>query len=307
MKRVWILLLLGIVIVAGVRSTVFVDETQYVIVTQFGKPVAVLDEPGLHFKPPYQSALRIDKRLQIYDPRPSEFLTVEKKNLDLDLFVCWKVADPMAFLNTVGDVSGAEARLHDIVFAAMAAEIGRTPLDELVTDQPDTHRLGDHVEAVAETCRKQASERYGIELVDVEIKRIGLPAQVRESVFQRMRAERARLARQYRAEGEQQSTQIRAEADKNAQILIAQAEAEAAKLRGEGEAEAARLYAEAYAKDPQFFEFLRTLEAYRKILDEKTTVFLRGDSPLFRYLNGELEPSDDEPVSAEPVANETAH
>ncbi len=272
-------------IVCVTRSILFVDETEFAIVTQFGRPVRTLATAGPALKLPYQSAIRIDRRLQLYDPRPSEFLALEKKNVDLDVFVCWRVDQPQQFLETVGDVIGAEARLHDIIWAELAATIGRQPLEALVSTDAEQHKLGSITEDLTARCEKRVRDAYGIEIVDIGLKRITLPMQVRESVFQRMRSERDQLARRYRAEGDRDAMTIRAEADKKKTVVLAQAYREAEGLRGEGEAEAARIYAAAYKEDPELFELLRSLEAYKKFLDEKTTLLLSADSELFRYLN----------------------
>lgn len=285
-----IVLVLGVLAAAAAwRSTLFVDETEMVIVTQFGQPVCTIQEAGFHWKLPYQSAIRVDRRLQIYDPRPSEFLTKEKKNVDLDVFVCWKVdeEDPLRFLEHVSgaaDLAAANALLHDIVWAKLAAEVGGQPLEALVSTDPQTHRLDQLVEGVAAACRKDALAEYAIRIVDVRLKRVSLPEQVRESVFGRMRAERARIASQYRAEGDEEAMKIRAAADKESKTTLAQAEADALRTRGTAEAEATRIYSAAHQKDPQFYELVRSLEAYRKILDEKTTVLLSAKSDLLKYL-----------------------
>ncbi len=288
MKTKWLLLMLlvlaGIAGIAVWRSVLFVDETEFVIVTQFGRPVATLREAGLSFKLPYQSALRIDRRLQVYNPRPSEFLAAEKKNLNLDVFVCWRVQEPQHFLETVNDLPGAESRLHDIVWSELAAQVGRTPLEALVTVEASAHRLEELVSGVMKRCAQRAGEDYGIEIVDIQIKRIGLPSQVRDSVFERMRKERARMAEKYRSEGQAEAMKIRAQADKERTVTLAKAEADAERIRGRAEAEATRTYSAAHQKDPAFFELSRTLEAYKKILDDKTTVLLSGDSDLLKYL-----------------------
>jgi len=283
-KRLLWTLLLALAAVAAYRSVFFVDETETVIVTQFGKPVGTHDDAGLHFKWPYRSAIRIDRRLQIYDPKPSEFLAMEKKNVDLDVFVCWRVDSPLLFLETVNDFDGAKMRIHDIVWSNLAADLGRAPLEAIVSTDPQTHRLDDLVGQVVEKSRQNARLRYGIEIVDIRLKRISLPAQVRDSVFQRMRAERARVAGQYRAEGEAEATKIRAAADTARAEALAKAGAEAERIRGQAEAEAIRTYTEAHKQDPQFYELVRTLEAYKKFLDEKTTVLLSADSELLKYL-----------------------
>jgi membrane protease subunit HflC len=320
MTRTLFLLILVVAAVALYRSILFVDETEMVIVTQFGRPVeayrladlgfrgefpwvrvrfepATYDDAGLHCKLPYQSAIRIDRRLQIYDPRPSEFLAKEKKNVDLDVFVCWRVAEPRRFLETVNDFAGAEQRIHDIVWSELAAEVGRNDLEALVSIEPETHRLDELVHALSRKCAERARPAYGIEIVDVGLKRIGLPSQVRESVFNRMREERGRIAKQYRAEGDEKAMEIRAEADKQYTIILADAKAQAGKIRGEAEAEATRIYSEAHQKDPEFYELLRTLETYEKILDEKTTVLLSADSDLLKYLT--RGPMPKEPAKAD--------
>jgi len=283
-RRRIILVLLVLAVVAAVRSVFFVDETEMVIVTQFGRPVRTLGQAGLYLKPPYQSLIRMDRRLQIYDPRPSEFLTSEKKNVDLDAFVCWRVGEPRRFLEAVSEFAGAEARIHDIVWSELAAEIGRHPLEALLSTDPEVHRLDEIMETVAHRCAERSKTAYGIDIVDVRLKRIVPPAQVRESVFQRMRAERARMVRRYRAEGEEEAMKIRAAADKERTILLADAYAKAEETRGQGEAEATRIYAEAHRQDPRFYELLRALEAYRKFLDEKTTILLSADSDLLKFL-----------------------
>ncbi len=282
--RKWLILIIALAALAAYRSVVFVDETETVIVTQFGDPIDTLNDAGLHFKAPYQSAIRIDRRLQIYDPKPSEFLAKEKKNIDLDVFVCWRVNSPQQFLETVTDFEGAQARIHDLVFSELAAEVGTNELEALVSTDPSLHRLGRLVGDVADRCDRTARDDYGIQIVDVRLKRISLPADVRQSVFWRMRTERERIARQYRAEGEAEAVKIRAEADYLKKVTLAKAEAEASRTRGKAEAEATRIYAEAHQEDREFYELIRSLEAYKKILDEKTTLLLSADSDLLKYL-----------------------
>ena len=307
MRRIAIWAAAALALLALARSVIFADEAEWVIVTQFGRPVRTIDQAGLHFKAPYQSTLRVDRRLQIYNPRPSEFLAKEKKNLDLDVYACWRVHEPRRFIETVGDLTGAEARLHDVVWSELAAEVGRNPLDAFVSTNTSAHRVDAIAATVTTSCAERARSAYGIDVVDVRLKRINLPSQVRDSVFQRMRAERGRIARQYRAEGEEEALKIRAEADKDRTILLAKAGAEAERLRGQAEAEAMRIYADAHSKDPAFYEFTRTLEAYRKFLDDKTTILLSADSDLFRHLLRPplMKPSKPQaPPPAEPAVEE---
>ena len=236
MKKLLLLSLLLVVLAVAWRCLLFVDETQFVIVTQFGRPMRTLDAAGLYFKPPYQSSLAIDRRMQVYNPRPAEFLTSEKKNIDLDVFVCWSVQDPQKFLETVSDLAGATARIHDMVWSKLAAEVSSHPLETLVSVSADHSPMEKLVGGVAKQSAAAALEKYGIVLVDVKIKRIGLPDQVRDSVFERMRKERGRIAQRYRSEGNEEAMKIRALADKEKTVILAGAYAEAEIVRGKAEA-----------------------------------------------------------------------
>jgi membrane protease subunit HflC len=276
-------LLAAAVVVWG--SFYVVPESEAAVVTRLGQPVrTVVDDAGLHFKWPIENVLRFERRVMIYSPRPSEFLTRDKKNLVLDNDVLWRIADPELFLKTVGEVVTAEMRLHDVVWAALAAEIGQVELSDLVSDRPEPVKTGKVMAEVAASARRAASGRFGIELVDVQLKRISFPEQNKKSVFARMRAERERIARQYRAQGEEAAIKIRAEADRQREVLLAKAYREAEEIKGHGDAESTRIYGEAYSRDPQFYKLVRTLDSYRKILDDKTSIILSSDSELLELL-----------------------
>jgi membrane protease subunit HflC len=283
-KRLQVAAVTAIAVVVLWMSFVVVSETEMVILTRFGKPTRVLRDAGFYPKWPIERAMRFDRRVSIYNPRPSEFLTRDKKNLVVDSAVCWRVADPLQFLETVGDQVGAELRLHDIVWAALAAEIGQVQLDDLVTVDPEHVKVATVVSGVREKAAAISKDRLGIEVVDVQLKRLTFPEQNKQSVFARMRAERDRIAKEYRAQGKEQAIGIQAQADKEREVILATAYEQAEKLRGQGDADATRIYGEAYSKDPKFYRFLRTLESYRKVLDEKTTIILSADSELLRLL-----------------------
>ncbi len=272
------------ILIVLLRTVFTIDETQFAIVTQFGKPVRTITGAGLKLKWPWQSLLTFEKRLMIYNPRPSEFLTRDKKNIVADNYVCWRIADPNRFLQTTGDLTGAEMRLHDTVWAAAAAAIGNTDLSSLVSVKPEDVRLQEVMQQVTEQCRARALEQYGIEIVDVRMKRLNLPTQNRESVFARMRAERERIAKQYRAEGEAEALKIRAEADKEKARILSESYKEAERIRGDGDAQSTRIYAQAYSRDPRFYKLVRTLEAYKKVIDPNTTAILSSDSELLKLL-----------------------
>jgi membrane protease subunit HflC len=284
-RKIFAIAALALIALILLMRTLFaVDETEYAIVTQFGRPVRTLTEAGLKAKWPWQSLLTFEKRLLVYNPRPSEFLTKDKKNIVVDHYVCWRVADPNRFLQTTGDLTGAEMRLHDTVWAAAAAALGNTDLAALVSIRPEDVRVAEVMKQITDQCRPRALEQYGIEIVDVRMKRLNLPAQNRESVFARMRAERERIARQYRAEGEAEALKIRAEADREKSRILSEAYAEAERIRGDGDAQSTRIYAGAYSRDPKFYKLLRTLEAYKKVIDPNTTAILSSDSELLKLL-----------------------
>ncbi len=275
----------GFALLLALWATFFtVRETELVLVTQFGRPVATVTEAGLHAKWPFQSALYFDRRLRVYNPRPSEFLTRDKKNLVIESYVLWRIADPQTFVESVGDAVAAEMRLHDIAWAGLAAAIGNHDLDAIVSVDTETVRTGTMLDKLTELTGSRALTEYGIDVVDVRIKRLNLPEQNKQSVFARMRAERERIARRYRAEGEEQALRIRADADRQREEMLSLAYKEAEQIKGEGDAEAARVYGQAYSRNPRFYKLVRTLEAYRKALDDETTIVLSSDSELLRLL-----------------------
>jgi membrane protease subunit HflC len=261
-----------------------VRETEFVLVTQFGRPVYTITDAGLHAKWPFQSATYFDRRLRVYNPRPSEFLTRDKKNLVIESYVAWRIQDPKRFVETVGDAQAAEMRLHDIIWSGLAAALGTHDLDSIVSTNEQNIQAGDMLQNLSELTDRAALAQYGIHVVDVRIKRLNLPEQNKQSVYARMRAERERIARQYRAEGEEQALRIRADADRQKEEILSAAYKQAEKTRGEGDAESTRIYSQAYSRNPKFYKLLRTLEAYRKILDDKTTAILSSDSELLRVL-----------------------
>jgi modulator of FtsH protease HflC len=281
-------LAVAIVVLLILKTTVFVvDETRMAIVTQFGRPVRIITTAGLNWKlpQPIQAIRMFDSRLLIYDPKPTEFLTNDKKNVVVDAFIAWRIADPSKFLETVSSREGAEVRMADIVASELGAALGRYPLHALISTDPDTMKVVEIMAGVTDGCKATAEANFGIQVEDVRMKRLAFPEQNKQSVFDRMRAERERTAKKYRSEGEEEAIKIRAEADKERQEILAEAYKEAEEIRGEGDAEAMRIYGAAYNADPSFYEFLRTLESYKKFLDDKTTIVLSSDSDLLKLLD----------------------
>ncbi len=270
-----------------VSSSLFqVEETQFAIITQFGKPVRVISTAGLKLKwpDPIQSVRRFDRRLLLFDPEPSEFLTQDKKNVLVDSYMGWRISEPLKFLESVKERSVAEVFLADIASAAMGAALGNYSLSALVSTDPQENKVDQIMEQVSSKCREKAAADYGIKILEVRLKRLNLPEQNKESVFERMRTERERMAKKYRSEGEEEAIKIRAEADKKCRTILSEAYEKAQKIIGEGDAEATRIYASAFNRDPRFYKLVRTLESYGKFLNEKTTVVLSTDSELLKLL-----------------------
>jgi len=280
--RVKTLLLVIFVILVGIyifKPLYTVDETEQAVVLEWGvNPVKVLKDPGLHFKWPwpFQSITKFEKRLLQYDAQPREIITKDKKTLILDNYARWRIGDPIKFLQTVKNESGAQTRIDDIVYSELRVETASHDQSDVIAQQRESI-----MKKVTVKCNEKGKE-YGIEIVDVRIKRADLPQENEQSVFQRMVAERERQAKKYRSEGESEATRIRAEADKESRIVISEAYKQAQIIKGEGDAQAIKIYGEAYNKDPDFYSFLRTLETYDKSLGGKTTGVFSTDSEIFK-------------------------
>lgn len=274
--------LIVIVLAFAVSRQVFftVNETEQVIITQFGEYKRTIQEPGLATKLPFvQTVNRFDRRILASDAPKAEYLTQDKKRLVADPVTRWRIADPLQFYKTVRDETGARARLDDLVFSELRREVASHEFGVVIGAKREII-----MDNVAKTAREKARE-FGIEVVDVRIKRADLPQEVQTSVFQRMQAEREREAKRYRSEGEEESAKLRAETDKQRTIVLADATQNAEKLRGEGDAAATAIYAEAYGKDAEFYAFVRSLQAYERFLGKRSTLVLPADSDLFRYLS----------------------
>jgi membrane protease subunit HflC len=236
-------------------------------------------EPGLYVKMPFvQEVTYFDKRLLDYDSDAQDVITQDKKTLLLDNFAKWLINDPLKVYQNFQSQRGALQRLHDIIYSELRVELGRHDLAEIVS----TARA-ELMKVVTQRANEKASA-YGITIQDVRIKRADLPQENEKTVFQRMQAEREQQAKQYRAEGAEEAQKSRSDAEKDREIILAQAYKESEELRGSGDAKAFRIYADAYRQDPKFFDFTRSMEAYKKSFDDKSTVVMTPDSEFFRYL-----------------------
>jgi modulator of FtsH protease HflC len=287
----WILAL-ALVVIVGRLCFFTVDSAEYAIVTDFGKPTQVIKAPGLGFKYPYQSVRTFDRRLYVYASPSSEFLTLEKTPVVAAGTVVWRVADPRKFLETVFDRTGAESRLGDILFAELGAAVGRNPLTAFVSMDAADYQADTIVAEIVRRCRDVAQRDYGIEVVDVQLRSFDFPKQNRLRLYARMKSERGRISMQYRSEGEEEGLKVRATAEEEKARILGKAVEASQRRRGEGDGEAARIYGEAASQAPEFYAFLRNMEASRSLVRKGTTMVLPADSPLFgvlfdsNYFNG---------------------
>ena len=301
-------ILLPIVVMAAVAITyscaVVVNQTEFVVIKRFGDPVRTRIKPGFMWKCPWpiDTVARLDNRLMVLEnPAPGEpdkeYLTLDPqsgigKNVEVTTYTCWRIKrdkqSVLTFLVTMGDRESAEVRLGDVVVSELGAALGQKDFSALVSVESQQREWKTILDSIKRRCAEHVTATYGIEVIDVKIQKLNFPDQNRRNVFDRMRAERETIATRYRSEGEQRATEIRAEADKKREEIISTAYMEAERTRGQGDAESARIYAEAYGQDPDFYNFLRTLETYEDAFDEDTVIFLSADSEFLRLLDQEV-------------------
>ena len=281
--------LIAFVVVAILGFAMFsfqVASNESAVLTRFGSPVRTLPEAGLYFKWPWpiDTVNRFDTRLAFYDTRLSEALTQDKRNVILPVFVAWRVADPLKFLQALGTPAAAPTKLDSLATSARNALLGRYDFQELVSTDPAKLKLVELEQRLMESIRPQALSAFGIAIEQVGLKRIALPEANTLYVFERMKAERGQYAARYRAEGRREAEELRAKTDAERTVLLAEAQKFAEETRGKAEAEAARIYSDAHTQDPQFYKFLRELETLRKVTRENTTLILDTDTAPFNQL-----------------------
>lgn len=299
------LIVFAAVILLG-QSLFVVDVTERVIILRFGEVRSVHDEPGLYVKAPFTDTIsRYDKRILRIDAPPVAMPDKDKQNLVIDSYARYRIVKPVQFRQSLGDELGARSRLGDIVTSILREQVALRERSEIIGAKPVLDAAGNSVigndglpqiegtdtrseilSKVLQRVKVQTEQNFGIEIIDVRLKRADFPNSVTPSIYTRMRAERNRIATSFRADGDKQSVQIRAEADKRQQIIQAEAERTSSQVRGKGEAEAIGILAQAHNRDPEFFAFLRSLEAYRTIVSEHDTLVLSSDSQLFEFLQG---------------------
>lgn len=280
MNRVFSAVAIGLVVLGILWNQIFfqVGEWQSAVVLQFGKPIRTVTAPGLDWHMPFlQNVEYFERRLLDYDAAPKEVITKDKQQLSVDNFARWRIVDPLKFYQSVLTEAQAQSRLDDIIYSALREIVAQETLSDVVSG--DRATLVDYIRDES----NKKTEAFGIEIVDVRIKRTELPEKNEQSVFNRMRSERERQAKKFRAEGDEEARKIRSEAERTRSVLLAEAAREADLLRGEGDANAIAIYAEAYEQDPSFYAFQRTLAAYERTLSDQTTLVL---TPASEFLSG---------------------
>lgn len=279
MKKILILATIFMILFASTMFTV--DQRQQVLITEFGKPVRVIKEPGINFKLPLiQEAIFFDKRIIDLGIKDQEVIASDQKRLIINAFAKYKITDPLKFYTTARTMQGLSNKMDGILDSSLRQVIGEVKLSELLTEN-----RGDIMNKISETVGNQATI-FGIKIVDVRIMRADLPKENSNAIFNRMRTERAKEAKEIRATGAEIAAKIRAEADKERTILLADAKKESNLTRGDGEAKANRIYAKSYNIDPEFADFYRSMQAYKKSLSEdKTKIVISPNSEFFKYFN----------------------
>jgi len=281
-KQMMIAIVLVAVAAVMTMSAFVVDQREQALVLQFGNPKAVVQEAGLHFKLPWQSVTTFDQRLLESDAAPNEVITKDKKSIMVDNYTRWRITDPLKVYQVARTQTGVVARMDDVVRGKVREVLGQHTLHEIVSGgEKATLRV-----ALMKSIRDRADEGvkdYGISVIDVRIKRADLPLENSEAVFQRMKAERNRIAKEYRSEGEEAAKEIRATAEKTQKTLLAEAYKKSEILRGKADALTTAIYAGAYNKDPKFYAFTRSLEAYRKSIDANTKLVISPSSEFFNF------------------------
>ncbi|MDB5370810.1 MAG: HflC protein [Roseomonas sp.] len=304
MNRMLLLAGIAVVAVVATASTLFtVQQTEQVMITQFGQPIRVIDKPGLHAKIPFiQSIVSFDRRLLDFDAAGEEVILGDQRRLTVDSFTRFRITDPLLFFQTSGaQEAGIRGRLSSIVSSSLRRVLGSEPL--LAVLSADRQRIMNEIKRQV----NEEARRFGIGVEDVRIRRADLPEENTQAVLNRMQSERERVAREARAEGAEVAARVRAGADRERTVLLAESQAQADVLRGQGEQEAIGLFAEAFQRDPQFFQFWRTMQAYREAFSEgDARLVLTPDSEFFRYFRssqpGVPLPGVSEPVRPTPVA-----
>ncbi len=282
--------MLVLVLLLGVYLATFVvTQKEYAIVTQFGKPVRIVTEPGLYVKLPgfLQRVNRFERRLDVFKTQIIQLLLGDKNPIIVTCYVAWQIDEPLVFFQSLSTMDNARQKLGDMLISQLGNILGDYTIDNIINIDTSRVKLEEIEKTILANTNERVRESYGVEVHQVGIHRLAYPAIVSDAVYERMRSEREKEANKLRAEGRQEADKIKAGTDREVKEIIAEAYREAEIVKGEGDQESTRIYAEAYGRNPEFFQFMKSLEVYREVLKDRSTLVLSTDSELFKYLNPE--------------------
>ncbi|MBU2741156.1 protease modulator HflC [Acidithiobacillus albertensis] len=281
---IWAVLIVFLAVLLLASASFYtVNQSQNALLMQFGKQISVQKAPGLYLKwPVLQNVEYVDKRLQNYSPQPVSFLTQDKKPLLLSYFAEWQVVNPGVYYARLHDQANAQTQIGDVLRAALRSQIATMSMEALIAARQQ------EISSPVMQAADQHLSTFGIRLVDLRILQVGLPPELLQATYKRMEAEQTQQANTYHSQGKADAEQIRASAEKEKTSILADAYRQQEQIKGQGDAEAASIYGDAYGKDPKFFAFYRSLEAYRHALSDKTVLVLNPDSPFFKYFRHSL-------------------
>ena len=285
---VTILVIVGVLLL-GINSMVIAKEGEYKVVRQFGDVVRIHENPGLKFKIPLvQEVSTLSKKKIVYDVDEKEITTLDKKRMIIDNYAIWQISDPEKMISNARTEMNAEARMGEFIFSIVRSELGKMNFSEIINEEESSRGVLNE-EITATVNEYLDRDNYGIVVEDVRIKRSDLPTANEEAVFNQMITDREKIAQQYLSEGEADKSRIHAGVDREVQEMLSTARADAEKIRAEGEQEAAQIYNDSFSQDPEFYRLYRTLESYKKTIDDETTIILPQDSPYAELLLGYFE------------------
>ena len=277
-----VLIIMGLI---AYGSLFTVKQGFSVIITQWGKPIKTIEKAGLYPKWPWQKVNTFDARINCFEAQTLQLLLKDKNPIIVTCYIAWKLVDPELFFQSLNNDDNAKLKLGDMVNSQLGIILSDYEIDKIINTMPENVKLQEIYHKLKTEANIRTKSKYGIEIVQVGLKKIIYPSVVSNAVYQRMKAERKKEAVKYTAEGEEEGTKIMANTDREAKELLARAYKEAEEIKGEGDREALKIYADAYSEDPEFFKFVKSLQVYSQIMDKNTTLVLSTDSELFEYLN----------------------
>lgn len=270
----------------SISSFFTLSEDEYAVLTQFGKPSRTIMQAGLYIKRPFfwETVHRIDRRNHIFSAQPIQLLMGDKNPLIVTCYICWRVSDPQLYFQSIVDQTIARQKLGDMISSQLGSVLGGYNLTDIINPNNEQVKLSQIESEIMQAANNKTEKLYGITVVQLGVRKIEYPSIVAKAVFNRMRSEREKEAMKYRAEGMEKAAVIKAKADRQAKEIVAEAKMKAAEIKAEGDQKALQIFADTYAKDPDLYEYIKSLELYKEILQDNTTIILSTDSKLFKHL-----------------------